>query len=74
MKTDDIMAEAVRVYFSGTTAAEDTVREAWSVAAVMPRPVVMEALGAAAFRLLPESVPQAEAEVLPAVRLRLAGR
>jgi hypothetical protein len=75
MKPGDIMAEAARVFFSGTTAAaEDTVREAWSVAAVMPRPVaiqrrvmVPEAMGAAAFRLLPEP------EVLLAGQVRLAG-
>ena len=68
------MAEADPVYFSGTTAAADTVREAWSVAAVIRRPVaiqVLEAMGAAAFRLPPESARQAE--VLSAVRVRLAG-
>ncbi len=69
MKPDDIMAEAVPVYFSGTTAAADTVREAWSVAAVIPRPVAIP--GVAAFRLLPEPAPQAE--VLSAVQVRLAG-
>ncbi len=74
MKTDDIMA-AVPVYFSGTGAAADTVREAWSVAAVMLRRVaiqVLEAMGAGAFRLRPESARRAE--VLPAAQVFLAGQ
>ena len=69
------MAEVVPVYFSGTTAEADTVRGAWSVAAVMLRRVaiqVLEATGAADFRLHPESARQAE--VLPAAQVFLAGQ
>jgi hypothetical protein len=65
------MAEVVPVYFSGTTAEADTVREVWSVAAVTLRPVaiqVPEAMGAAAFRVPPELARQAE--VLQAAPVR----
>lgn len=65
------MGEAVPLYFSGTTAgAADTVREAWPVAAVMPRPVAIT--GAAVFQLPP--VLDLRAEVLPGGQVLLAGR
>ena len=64
------MGEAVRLYFSGTTAgAADTVREAWPAGAVMPRPVAIP--GVAVFQLPP--VLALQAEVFPA-QVRLAGR
>ena len=65
------MGEAVPLYFSGTTVgAADTVREAWPVAAVMPRRAAIT--GVAVFQLPPDLALQAE--VLPADQVRLAGR
>jgi hypothetical protein len=65
------MGEAGPLYFFGTTAGGvDTVREAWPVAAVMPRPVAIT--GVAVFQLPPVLV--VRAEVLPGGQVLLAGR
>ena len=63
------MAEAP-LCSSGTSAAADTVREAWSVAGLTSRPAAIP--GVAVFQLPPVSALQAGP--FPAVQVRLEGQ